>query len=79
MRQTSIAWLIEQMTHSKELYDDQGAANTEVWDKLLAQAMQMHKQEIVDAFYSGDFMHHHKQDIDKDGFEYYKETYGGSK
>jgi hypothetical protein len=49
--------------------------------KLLQQAIQMHKEEIVDAWNGGDcaYFCSKKTDIEfTDGSEYYNEVYGGN-
>ena len=74
-KQTSIEWFLQQMNND-ELYDDEGYAYMEIWNKIIEQAKQMHKQEIVNAFNTADHIHHDNGDIDKDGHEYYDETYG---
>jgi hypothetical protein len=86
MRQTSIDWLLDQMTHSKELYDDQGYSNPKVWEELLAQAKAKHKEEIIDFHkwmvkndtrkLAEKYFHFTDSDMLN---EYYNETYGGEK
>ena len=67
-KQTSVEWLIDQVEDFIGL----------IPIDIIAKAKQLHKQEVVDAFNSGDFIHHYNQDIDKDGHEYYDEIYGGN-
>jgi hypothetical protein len=62
------------MTNSKELYDDQGYANPEVWEELLAQAKAKHKDEVTDAY--GDGLNAYRVEFcNRD--EYYDKVYGG--
>ena len=68
-KQTAVEWLFEQFENG-DMY------NVEDAQRIKHQALVMEKLQIVDAFNSGDFMHHYKIDIDKDGYEYYNETYG---
>ena len=75
MRQTSIDWLIDQLTYSKELYDDQGYANPKVWEELLAQAKAMHKEEIIDAWKDAEGYNDENAVILAK--QYYNETYKG--
>lgn len=77
MRQTSIEWLMEQLTYSKELYDSEGYASPEAMAKLLHEAKQMHRKEIVDAINFGD--ERGKITTYKSAEQYYSETYGGEK
>ena len=63
-KETAVEWLYE-ISKKRELDN---------FDLELALVME--KLQIVDAFNSGDFMHHYKIDIDKDGYEYYNEIYG---
>lgn len=79
-KQTAVEWYAKEDTELTILYlagkikeAELGLKKMELFHKALA----MEKEQIVQAFYSGDFMHHYKQDIDKDGFEYYNETYKG--
>ena len=81
MKQTSIEWLINQITYSKELYDNEGNASAEAMAKVIEQASEMHKKEILDAFNEGmvnsvDWFNDGKTDEAKD---YYEGTYGGDK
>ena len=76
MKQTSIEWLDRWFRDNPEATHEEG-------NKALQQAKQIHKAEIIEAYNSGDSMHYEKhpllKDVDKDGHEYYNQTYGGNK
>jgi hypothetical protein len=77
-KQTAVEWFAEQDTKLTLLYLGGKIKEAELGIKkmdLFHKALAKEKEQIVRAFNSGDFMHHHKQDIDKDGYEYYNETY----
>ena len=71
MKQTSIEWLIYQIS----------ILNTEVFNELkeeFEQAKQMHKQEIIDAWNGGDYAYFYSKETGRDfedGEEYYNETF----
>ena len=58
-KQTAVEWLFEQ-------FENGNMYNVEDAQRIKYQALVMEKLQIVDAFNSGDFMHHYKIDIDKD-------------
>lgn len=66
-KQTSIEWLIEQLA----IIDK----NDPYYAKILAQAKQMHKEEIEDAY--GDGINAYRVDF-CNREEYYQKTYGGN-
>jgi hypothetical protein len=69
-KQTAVEWLFEQFENG-DMY------NVEDAQRIKHQALAMEKLQIVNAFNTADYMHHTKEvDLDKDGHEYYNETYG---
>ena len=66
---TAVEWLVKTLELDTRFHG--------IMIDAINKAKEMEKEEIVRAFNSGDFMHHHKKDIDKDGYEYYNETYKG--
>jgi hypothetical protein len=68
-KQTAVEWLFEQFENG-DMY------NVEDAQRIKHQALVMEKLQIVNAFNSADDMHHDiKADLDRDGHEYYNETY----
>jgi hypothetical protein len=51
--QLAVQWLFDQLTYSKELYDEQGNASPEAMTKLLDQAHKMQEQQIKSAWNDG--------------------------
>jgi hypothetical protein len=70
MKQTAVEWLLENLPSL--LQDDSGH-----YQKLFQQALAMEKEQIVDAFDSGQ-MEEAKQEFWTKGYKYYNETYGTS-
>ena len=64
-KQTAVEWLFKELLNSEP--------NILEWNKLLQQAKEMEKEQIIDAYNKGEF---------NDGFvaveDYYNETYGGN-
>jgi len=53
MNETSIDWLLKQLERSKTLYDNDGYAIPEEFAKVIEQAKAMHKQEMNNAYMTG--------------------------
>ena len=74
MKQTSIDWLkkeLEQFGSSSHLDLD-----WDTFDELIKQAKEMHKEEIVDAYYQcGKDNFEHIKVINRSAIDYYNETY----
>ena len=64
-KQTSVEWLIEQV-EGLNINDDT------VWAEVTKQALEMEKQQIIDARVNGKYDSH----LDDDCETYYEETYG---
>jgi hypothetical protein len=69
MKQTAVEWLLENLPSLFQ--DDSGH-----YQKLFQQAKAMEKEQIVDAFDSGQ-MEEAKQEFWTKGYKYYNETYKG--
>jgi hypothetical protein len=69
MKQTAVEWLQENLPSLFQ--DDSGH-----YQKLFQQAKAMEKEQIVDAFDSGQ-MEEAKQEFWTKGYKYYNETYKG--
>jgi hypothetical protein len=69
-KQTSIEWLVEQLA----IIDK----NDPYYAKILAQAQQMHKEEIVNACNLQRNDYRGMPTYNKSGEDYYQETYGSS-
>ena len=65
VQQIAVEWLFEQFTTWKQSDENR------TWTKVLEQAKQMEKEQIVDAFDMG------CQDEDRIGEEYYNDIFGG--
>ena len=66
-KQSSIEWLYKELLNSEP--------NILEWNKLLEQAKEMHKQEIIDAFSLGD----NQQGFENEALDYYNETFVAQK
>jgi|LakMenE18May11ns_1017448.scaffolds.fasta_scaffold9854562_6 hypothetical protein len=76
MKQTAVEWLVRKINN--ELI---GEIPMNRWDEIreiVQQALAMEKEQIVDAFDSGQ-MEEAKQEFWTKGYKYYNETYGTSK
>ena len=73
MEQTAVEWLVEQMPTAFK--------NLTINKQIIAQAKEMEKQQIIDAFENGeDNIDSDGCSIDRNGAEqYYKQKYGGNK
>jgi hypothetical protein len=72
---TSIVWFIDQL--SKVIYNPlETDGYTKAIEKVYAQAIEMHRQQIIDAYQSGDGDAYNLDATKEWGEEYYNETYG---
>ena len=62
-KQSSIEWLYKELLNSEP--------NILEWNKLLEQAKEMHKQEIMNAYTLGE----HQQGFEGEAEQYYNETF----
>ena len=73
MKQTAAGWLIQNIVEDQTIK----AKSMSEWIKIFEQAKAMEKEQIVDAFDSGQ-MEEAKQEFWTKGYKYYNETYGTS-
>jgi hypothetical protein len=73
MKQTAVEWLWEQIDNTIPF---QNIQVSQIFNGLLKQAKQMEREQIVDAFDSGQ-MEEAKQEFWTKGYKYYNETYKG--
>ena len=66
MKQTSIEWFNQQLVDKQN-----GKGDSKSWNDIFEQAKEMHKQEIIDAYY-GELYY----ESSSNGEQYYKETFG---
>jgi hypothetical protein len=66
-KQTAVEWLYNELLHSEPYILE--------WMKLLKQAKEMEKQQIIDAYDKGEF----NLGCNGDAEQYYQQTYGGNK
>ena len=66
-QQTAVEWLVEQLFWSEQM---------ERIERVVQQAKEMEKQQIIDAFKHGELPAFF---VNLNAEEYYKETYGGKK
>jgi hypothetical protein len=74
---TSIEWLIDQMFRQGYFDGNKPLSFTNL-DHLQHQAKEMHKQEIINAWNSGDYAYFYSKETGRDfadGSEYYQETF----
>jgi hypothetical protein len=70
---TSIEWLIEELD---ELIPYGGITTSQLFDDVLAKAKEMHKQEIINAYFQcGKDNFDHIKVINKSATDYYQETF----
>ena len=73
MKQTAVEWLVEQIENYRAL-------TRESAEKVISQAKEMEKEQIISAFNNGEFFasdYYHPNNSSVDGSEtYYNETYG---
>ena len=78
--QTSIEWLIKKITNeimNEEYIDKLSIEKTNLLRNYVKQAKEMHKQEIIDAYYQcGRDNFEHIKVINRSATEYYQETFG---
>ena len=67
-QQTAVEWLYNELLNSEP--------NILEWNKLLEQAKEMEKEQILDAYECG-FESEHDARIPQSSMRYYNETYGG--
>jgi NADH:ubiquinone oxidoreductase subunit 3 (subunit A) len=65
---TAVGWLYNELLNSEP--------NILEWNKLLEQAKEMEKEQILDAYECG-FESEHDARIPQSSMIYYKQTYGG--
>jgi hypothetical protein len=79
-KQTAVDWLINEWMHLDAEFDMVLIDKNTYWEKLKEkhnQAKEMHKQEIIDAFWSGDNSDCTSEDNSKElAKQYYKQTFG---
>jgi len=68
-QQTAVEWLYNELLNSEP--------NILEWNKLLEQAKEMEKEQILDAYECG-FESEHDARIPQSSMRYYKQTYGGN-
>ena len=67
-QQTAVEWLYNELLNSEP--------NILEWNKLLEQAKEMEKEQILDAYECG-FESEHDARIPQSSMRYYNENYGG--
>jgi len=70
-KQTSIEWLINQITEDQMVK----AKSIHQWKQVFKQAKAMHKDEIKDAYWNGSDNDKTKNEILLEAEEFYNETY----
>jgi hypothetical protein len=74
MKQTAVEWLWEQIDNTIPF---QNIQTSQIFNGLLEQAKEMHKQEVMQALNDGKYMvivHKENKSLE----QYYNETYGGN-
>jgi hypothetical protein len=66
-KQTALQWFLDKLPHSIETQ----------FSEQIQQALQMEKEQIVEAYQAGDGDAYNLQDTKLWGQEFYNETYGG--
>ena len=77
-KQTAVEWLF---AHLVPHLDWSKVEDRKLFRKLKAEAEQMHKEEIVNAWNDGDYAYFYSKETGRDfvdGSEYYNETFGGN-
>jgi hypothetical protein len=68
-KQTATQYLIEEIKNDSLVQ----AKSTEEWNEIFRKALQMEREQIVDAYYYDP----NCDEIKDDGEQYYEQTYGG--
>ena len=71
-KQTAVQWLIEQLDLKKSMYFKT--------HKIIDQALQMEREQIVDAWNGGDYAYFYSKETGRDfedGDDYYEQRFGG--
>jgi hypothetical protein len=67
-KQTAVQWFNQQLINRQN-----GSGDSRSWDEILQQALQMEREQIIDAYYYDP----NCDEIKDDGELYYNEIYGG--
>jgi hypothetical protein len=73
-KQTAVQWFNQQLVDRQN-----GNGDSRSWDKILQQALEMEREQIVEAYQAGDGGAYNLQDTKLWGQEFYKERYQGGK
>jgi hypothetical protein len=73
-KQTAVQWFNQQLVDRQN-----GNGDSRSWDKILQQALEMEREQIVEAYQAGDGGAYSLQDTKLWGQEFYNERYQGGK
>jgi hypothetical protein len=70
-KQTAVQWFNQQLIDRQN-----GNGDSRSWDEILQQALQMEREQIIDA--ANKLLYHSTGPSDTAAKQYYNETYGGN-